>query len=113
MGMGIAMIIKQYEVYWINLDPTIGSEIQKTRTGVVITPNEMNSNINTIIIAPLTTKSHNYPTRLKTNIAGKDCWVVLDQIRAIDKSRLKEKIDELDKKDIIKLKKIINEMLVE
>jgi len=56
------MAVKQYEIYWINLDPTIGSEIHKTRPGVVITPNEMNNNINTIIIAPLTTKSHNYPT---------------------------------------------------
>jgi mRNA interferase MazF len=107
------MAIKQYEIYWINLDPTIGSEIQKTRPGVVISPNEMNNNINTIIIAPLTTKSHNYPTRLKTNIAGKDCWIVVDQIRAIDKSRLKEKIGELDRKDISRLKNIINEMLVE
>ena len=107
------MAIKQYEIYWINLDPTIGSEIQKTRPGIVITPNEMNNNINTIIIAPITTKSHNYPTRLKTNIAKKDCWIVLDQIRSIDKSRLKEKIGELDKKDISKLKNIISEMLVE
>jgi len=73
----------------------------------------MNDNINTIIIAPLTTKSHNYPTRLKTNIDGKNCWVVLDQIRAVDKSRLKDKIGELGKRDISKLKKIINEMLIE
>ena len=73
----------------------------------------MNSNINTVIIAPLTTKSHNYPTRLKTNIVGKDCWIVLDQIRAIDKCRLEDKIGELDKKDISQLKSIINEMLVE
>jgi mRNA interferase MazF len=111
--MGMGMIIKQYEIYWINLDPAIGSEIQKTRPGVVVSPNEMNNNINTIIIAPLTTKSHNYPTRLVTNIAGKDCWIVLDQIRAIDKSRLKGKIGELDRKDISKLKNIINKMLVE
>ena len=104
--------MKQYDIYWINLDPTIGSEIQKTRPGVVISPNDMNDNINTIIIAPLTTKSHNYPTRIKTNINEKDCWIVLDQIRAIDKSRLKNKIGELHKKDISKLKKIINEMLV-
>ena len=106
------MPVKQYEIYWINLDPTIGSEIQKTRPGIVITPDEMNKNIDTIIIAPLTTKSHNYPTRLKTNIAEKECWVVIDQIRAIDKSRLNDKIGELNKNDIIKLKNIINEMLV-
>ena len=107
------MALKQYDIYWINLDPAIGSEIQKTRPGVVISPDEMNSNINTVIIAPLTTKSHNYPTRLKTNIVSKDCWVVLDQIRAIDKCRLKDKIGELGKKDILQLKSIINEMLIE
>ena len=107
------MTVKQYEIFWINLDPTVGSEIQKTRPGIVITPDEMNNNIDTIIIAPLTTKSHNYPTRFITNIEGKDCWVVLDQIRAIDKSRLNDKIGELSKNDIEKLKNIINEMLVE
>ena len=94
--MGMEMIINQYEIYWINLDPTVGSEIQKTRPGIVITPDEMNNNINTIIIAPLTTKSHNYPTRFKTNVAGKECWAVIDQIRAIDKSRLSGRIGELD-----------------
>jgi len=107
------MTIRQYEIYWINLDPTIGSEIQKTRPGVVITPDNMNNNIDTVIIAPLTTKSHDYPTRLKTITAGKECWVVLDQIRAIDKSRLNGKIGELDKDKIAILKNIINEMLVE
>ena len=107
------MAINQYDIYWVDLNPTVGSEIQKTRPGVVITPDEMNNNINTVIIAPLTTKSHNYPTRLKTNIIGKDCWVVLDQIRAIDKCRLKDRIGELGENDISKLKNIINEMLVE
>jgi len=107
------MTIKQYEIYWINLDPTVGSEIQKTRPGIVITPDNMNNNIDTIIIAPLTTKSHDYPTRIKTNVAGKECWIVLDQLRAIDKSRLKDKIGEMNKTDIKKLKNIINEMLVE
>jgi len=111
--MGMEMTIKQYEIYWINLDPTVGSEIQKTRPGIVITPDNMNNNIDTIIIAPLTTKSHDYPTRIKTNVAGKECWIVLDQLRAIDKSRLKDKIGEMNKTDIKKLKNIINEMLVE
>ncbi|MDR0322428.1 MAG: type II toxin-antitoxin system PemK/MazF family toxin [Treponema sp.] len=107
------MMVKQYEIYWVKLDPTVGSEIQKTRPCVVITPNEMNNSIDTIIIAPLTTKSHNFPTRLRTTVEKKDCWIVLDQIRAIDKSRLNEKIGELDRKDVLKLKNIINEMLVE
>jgi mRNA interferase MazF len=107
------MTVKQYEIYWAKLDPTVGSEIQKTRPCVVITPNEMNNTIDTIIIAPLTTKSHNFPTRLKRTVEGKDCWVVIDQLRAIDKSRLNDKIGELDQKDISKLKNIIKEMLVE
>jgi mRNA interferase MazF len=111
--MGVVMSVKQYEIYWVKLDPTVGSEIQKTRPCVVITPNEMNNSIDTIIIAPLTTKSHNFPTRLKTTVEGKECWAVLYQIRAIDRSRLKEKIGELDQKDISKLKNIINEMLVD
>jgi mRNA interferase MazF len=106
------MTVKQYEIYWAKLDPTIGSEIQKTRPCVVITPDEMNNSIDTIIIAPLTTKSHNFPTRLRTTVEGKECWIIIDQIRSIDKSRLKEKIGELDQKDILKLKNIINEMLV-
>jgi mRNA interferase MazF len=107
------MAVKQYEIYWVKLDPTVGSEIQKTRPCVVITPNEMNNSIDTIIIAPLTTKSHNFPTRLRTTVGGKDCWIVLDQIRAIDKSRLKAKIGELGQEDIFKLKDIINKMMVE
>jgi mRNA interferase MazF len=110
--MGMVMVIKQYEIYWAKLDPTVGSEIQKTRPCVVITPNEMNNDIDTIIIAPLTSKSHNFPTRIKTNVEGKECWIVLDQIRAIDKSRLRDKIGELDRKVISELKNIINEMLV-
>ena len=110
--MGMVMTVKQYEIYWAKLDPTVGSEIQKTRPCLVITPNEMNNSIDTIIIAPLTTKSHNFPTRLKTNIDGKECWAVIDQIRAIDKSRLNGKIGGLEKKDIAALKNIISEMLV-
>ena len=106
------MTVKQYEIYWAKLDPTVGSEIQKTRPCVVITPNEMNSSIDTLIIAPLTTKSHNFPTRLKTKVDGKECWAVIDQIRAIDKSRLIGKIGEMDKNDIAALKNIISEMLV-
>jgi mRNA interferase MazF len=111
--MGVVMAVNQYEIYWTKLDPTVGSEIQKTRPCVVFSPNEMNSSIDTLIIAPRTTKSHNFPTRLRTTVEGKDCWIVIDQIRAIDKSRLKEKLGELDREDISKLKNIINKMLVE
>ncbi len=73
----------------------------------------MNHNINTIIIAPLTTKSRNYPTRIKITFKGRNCWIVLDQIRCIDKLRLMDKAGSLDKEDIIKVKNIIKEMLVD
>ena len=85
------MVIQQYEVYLINLDPTIGHEIQKTRPCLVISPGEMNNNIRTVIIAPMTTKSHAYPTRLSVRFDKKSGWIVLDQIRTVDKTRLVKK----------------------
>ena len=107
------MVIRQYEVYWINLDPTIGSEIKKTRPCVVISPNDMNDNINTILIAPLTSTSKNYPTRIRIDLHKKKGWIVLDQIRSIDKKRLIKKIGSISKDDVLKIKKIIQEMLVD
>jgi len=107
------MVINQYEVYLVDLDPTQGSEIQKTRPCLVISPNEMNHFINTIIIAPMTTKSHKYPTRIEINFENKNGWIVLDQIRTIDKSRLIKKMGKIDKKTIQKVKDTLREMLVE
>lgn len=78
------MEIDQYDIYLINLDPTIGFEIQKTRHCLVISPEEMNRNIQTIIIAPMTTKSHSYPTRVKITFQKKTGWIVLDQIRTVN-----------------------------
>src|SRR3989304_1288799 len=75
----LGMEIKQYDIYLVNLDPAIGSEIQKTRPCTVISPDEMNKNIQTIIVAPMTTKSHNYPTRPKVTFEKKTGWIVLDQ----------------------------------
>jgi len=85
------MEIKQYDVYLINLDPTIGFEIQKTRPCLVISPDEMNRNIQTIIIAPMTTKSHGYPTRVKITFKRKIGWIVLDQIRTVDSKKAGQK----------------------
>ena len=82
------MVINQYEIYWIYLDPTKGSETKKTRPCVVISPNEMNNSINTVIVAPMTSTSKNYPTRIKTTLDERDGWIVLDQFRCLDKSRL-------------------------
>ena len=105
--------MKQYEVYLIDLDPTIGHEIKKTRPSVIISPDEMNENIGTIIIAPMTTKSHNYPSRVKVNFMKKNGWIILDQIRCIDKSRLVKRLGKIKEAEIISVKQVLNEMLVE
>jgi len=107
------MVINQYEVYLINLDPTVGHEIKKSRPCVVISPNEINHNIATIIIAPMTTKSHNYPTRLPLTFDNKKGYVVLDQIKTVDKKRLIKKLGKLATSKTKKIKNIIKEMLVD
>jgi mRNA interferase MazF len=107
------MVVNQYEIYWIDLDPTRGSEIQKIRPCIVISPDEMNHNINTVIIAPLTSTSKTYPSRVNIEFEGKECWIVLDQIRCVDKSRLLKKAGILGEEDIIKVKLVIKEMLVD
>lgn len=107
------MDIKQYEVFLVNLDPTIGHEIKKVRPCCVISPNEMNKNIQTIIIAPMKTKSHSYPTRIPCIFDKKEAWIILDQIITVDKIRLIKKIGNLNKETIIDVKNIIKEMLVD
>lgn len=89
------MVIKRFEVYLINLDPTIGSEIQKTRPCLVISPDEMNNHIATVIVAPMTTKGRDYPTRVNCQFEGKSGQIVLDQIRTVDKSRLVKKLGKI------------------
>ncbi len=100
----------QYDIILVNLDPTIGSEIKKTRPCVIISPDEMNHSIKTLIIAPMTSKSKDYPTRVKIS---HDSFVVLDQIKTIDKKRIIKYLDKLDKKSIDRVKSIIKEMLVD
>ena len=109
--MGI--VIKQYEVYLINLDPTIGHEIQKTRPCLVLSPDEINDNIRTVIIAPMTTKSHVYPTRIPVRFDKKSGWIVLDQIRTVDKARLVKKLGRISSREIAAVKDIIKQMLVD
>jgi mRNA interferase MazF len=104
------MDCKRFEVYLINLDPTIGSEIKKTRPCVIISPDEMNRNIATVIIAPLTSKLRNYPTRIPCRVKGKQGQIVLDQIRTVDKIRLIKKIDFLKKTVQTKTLTVLNEM---
>jgi mRNA interferase MazF len=90
-------MFSRFDVYYVNLDPTIGSEIKKTRPCVIISPNEMNYNIATVIVAPLTSKLRNYPTRVPCKVEGKQGQIVLDQIRTVDKLRLIKKIESLNK----------------
>jgi len=107
------MVIKQYEVYLISLGPTIGHEIKKVRPCVIISPDEMNKNISTIIIAPMTTQSHFYPTRIPFKFTGKDAWIVLDQLRTVDRKRLIKKLGKIEQVIINQVKSIIKEMLVD
>jgi mRNA interferase MazF len=106
-------MVAQYDVYLINLDPTIGSEIKKTRPCVVISPDEMNRHLSTVMIAPLTTKSHDYPSRISTHFKRKAGWIVLDQIRTVDKRRLVKRLGAIDETAIQETKSVIREMLVD
>ncbi|HUX20681.1 MAG TPA: type II toxin-antitoxin system PemK/MazF family toxin [Spirochaetia bacterium] len=106
------MVVDQYEVHLVNLDPTIGHEIRKTRPCVVISPNEMNQHIGTVIIAPMTTKSRDYPTRVPVTFQRKSGWIVLDQIRTVDKQRLTRRLGKINKTTIERLKNVLMEMLV-
>ena len=109
----MGMVINQYDVFLINLDPTIGHEIKKTRPCLIISPNEMNRTIQTIIIVPMTTKSHNYPTRVPVKFEKKEGWIVLDQIRTVDRERLIKKLGKIKQREIEKIKSILQEMLVD
>jgi mRNA interferase MazF len=109
----VGVVINQYDVFLINLDPTIGHEIKKTRPCLVISPNEMNHTIRTVIIAPMTTKSRGYPTRIPVQLEGKTGWIVLDQIRTVDSLRLIKKLGSITKKEVIQVKAVIKEMLVD
>lgn len=102
-------MVKRFEVYLVSLDPTMGSEIKKTRPSVIVSPNEIHS-LNTVIIAPMTTKSKSYPTRIPITFAKKEGFIVLDQIRTVDKSRLVEYLGMIDKESAMKTLCVLREM---
>ena len=81
----------RFDIYWANLDPTIGSEMKKTRPVVIVSPDVMNRNLNTVLVCPLTTTSKSYPTRISVSFEGKEGMIALDHIRSIDKRRLVNK----------------------
>jgi mRNA interferase MazF len=91
------MVVSRFEVYLIRLDPTFGHEIRKTRPCLIISPDEMNHHIETVIIAPMTTKGRNYPTRIPVTFSGKKGRIVLDQMRTVDKARLVKKLGKIEK----------------
>ena len=94
----MAVVVRRFDVFLVSLDPTVGSEIQKTRPCVVISPDEMNAHIQTVIVAPMTTQGRDYPTRVACEFGGKKGQVVLDQIRTLDKARLIKKLGVLEEK---------------
>src|SRR6185312_7619589 len=105
------MVIKQFGVYLVNLDPTIGSEIQKTRPCMIISPDEMNKHLKTVIIVPLTSTIRQYPTRINCKFEGKSGQLALDQMRAVDKIRLVKQLGVFTDKTLIrKLMDRIQEM---
>jgi mRNA interferase MazF len=105
--------LTQYQVVIVNLDPTIGSEIKKTRPCVIISPDEMNRPLATVIIAPVTSQSRPYPTRVPIRFQGNENWVVLDQIRTIDRRRITKALQKLSKSEILAIKDVIRETLVD
>ncbi len=104
------MAINRFEVYLINLDPTVGSEIKKTRPCLVVSPDEINHNIRTVIVAPMTTRGQPYPTRVPCRFKGKDGQVVLDQIRAVDRLRLVKKLGRIDARTATAVLDVLQEM---
>ncbi len=105
--------MKQYSVYLINLDPTLGSEYNKTRPCLIVSPNEMNKHLRTVMIAPMTTKSHPYPTRVFLKFKNKDAFICLDQIRTVDKKRFIKKLGYIPQLKAKKVKAVIKEILVD
>jgi mRNA interferase MazF len=104
------MVVKRFDVYLINLDPTIGSEIKKVRPCLVVSPDEMNGFIRTVIVAPMTTKGISYPSRVNCKFSGKRGQIVLDQIRTVDKSRLVRRLGKIDKQSQSEVLSVLAEM---
>ncbi len=106
-------MVKRFEIYLVNLYPTVGVEIQKRRPCLIISPDQMNRNIKTAIVAPMTTKSRNFPTRIACEFEGKSGFVVLDQIRAVDKVRLMKKLGEIDDEMQVKVLEKLQEIFAQ
>jgi mRNA interferase MazF len=106
----MGVVVARFGVYLVRLDPTEGHEIQKTRPCVVISPDEMNRHIGTVIVAPMTTHGRAYPTRVELTFQGKSGQIVLDQVRTVDKSRLVRRLGRLDKPTAERVLAVLQEM---
>jgi mRNA interferase MazF len=105
--------MNQYEIVLVNLDPSVGSEIKKTRPCVIVSPDEMNRHIQTLVIAPMTTTSRQYPTRIEINHNDRTGWIAIDQIRTIDRTRIIKTTGKLSKNEIKEVKLVIKETFVD
>jgi len=105
--------VSQYGIVLVNLDPTIGSEMKKTRPCVVLSPNEMNKYLQTIVVAPMTSSSKPYPTRVEVKHKTTKGWIAIDQIRTIDRIRIVKHFETLTEKEIEKVKSVIQETFVD
>lgn len=105
--------LEQYQIVVVNLDPTVGGEIRKTRPCLILSPDEMNRHLKTIVIAPITSQSRNYPSRVEFSFEGTQNWIVLDQIRTVDKSRVLKIIGYLPEIVAFEVKSVIKEMFVD
>lgn len=109
----MALVISRFDVYLISLDPAQGHEIRKTRPCVIISPDDMNHHISTIIVAPMTTKGRDYPTRIPLTFQRKKGQIVLDQIRTVDKIRFVKRLGKLDKNTAARVLAVLQEMFAE
>lgn len=109
----MALVISRFDVHLVSLDPKQGHEIRKTRPCVIISPDEMNHHINTVIVAPMTTKGRDYPTRIPLTFQHKKGQIVLDQIRTVDKTRLTKRLGKLDKNTAARVLTVLHEMFAE
>ena len=106
------MVVQRFDVFLVSLDPTVGSEIQKSRPCLIISPDEMNRHIRTVIMAPMTTRGRRYPTRVACEFQGKQGQIVLDQIRTVDKSRLLRRLGRIDSQTQMCVLSVLHDMFV-
>lgn len=103
------MGVSRFDVFLVNLDPTVGSEIRKARPCVVVSPDEMNRHVRTVVVAPMTTAGRPYPSRVPVRFAGKDGQVVMDQLRTVDKARLERRLGALEAREAAAVLDVLRE----